>query len=132
MRLSCRKAAQVSARYERATRKCIKGMGVRPIYPSTLSRDDLDINVFTLQGLFVMLKFTSLVALAMSVSLAQAGKRGLAWPWCAHSFVQLAWSFSMLTLSLDNSPLDPGVLNNGDGQVVAMYESSLVYFPTRS
>ncbi|KAK7060758.1 hypothetical protein VNI00_000490 [Paramarasmius palmivorus] len=44
-----------------------------------------------------------LLASALFVSSALAGKRGLAWPWF-------------------NSPLDPGVLNNGQGQVVAIYD----------
>ncbi|KZV74929.1 glycoside hydrolase family 128 protein [Peniophora sp. CONT] len=58
-----------------------------------------------------MLKLASFVALAMSVSLAQAGKRGLAWPWF-------------------NAPLDPGVLNNGDGEVVAIYDWETYAPPT--
>lgn len=29
---------------------------------------------------------------------------------------------SHLNLLTDNSPLDPGVLNNGDGEVVAIYD----------
>ncbi|KIY74121.1 glycoside hydrolase family 128 protein, partial [Cylindrobasidium torrendii FP15055 ss-10] len=44
--------------------------------------------------------FTIAIALASS---ALAGKRGLAWPWY-------------------NKSLDPGVLNNGQGQVVAIYD----------
>ncbi|KZV62279.1 glycoside hydrolase family 128 protein [Peniophora sp. CONT] len=58
-----------------------------------------------------MFKLASFVALAMSVSLAQAGKRGLAWPWY-------------------NKSLDPGVLNNGDGQVVAIYDWETYAPPT--
>jgi len=50
-----------------------------------------------------MFKIASFVALALSIKLAQAGKRGLAWPYY-------------------NSPLDPGVFNNGDGEVVAIYD----------
>ncbi|KAJ3991906.1 endo-beta-1,3-glucanase [Lentinula boryana] len=42
---------------------------------------------------------------------AYAGKRGLAWPWY-------------------NSPLDPGVLNNGDGEVVAIYDWETYAPPT--
>lgn len=48
--------------------------------------------------------FKSLLAVvSLSVSAVSAGKRGLAWPWY-------------------NSPLDPGVFNNGDGEVVAIYD----------
>ncbi|KAJ3712477.1 endo-beta-1,3-glucanase [Lentinula raphanica] len=36
-----------------------------------------------------------------------AGKRGLAWPWCLYQSC---------------SRFDPGVLNNGDGEVVAIYD----------
>ncbi|KAH8928660.1 glycoside hydrolase family 128 protein [Atractiella rhizophila] len=39
----------------------------------------------------------------LAASAVQAGKRGVAWPWY-------------------NQPLDPGVLNNGQGQVVAIYD----------
>ncbi|KZP04912.1 glycoside hydrolase family 128 protein [Athelia psychrophila] len=46
---------------------------------------------------------SALVSLALFTVAAQAGKRGLAWPWY-------------------NSPLNPGVLNNGDGEVVAIYD----------
>ncbi|EIM83809.1 uncharacterized protein STEHIDRAFT_82680 [Stereum hirsutum FP-91666 SS1] len=44
-----------------------------------------------------------LAFVALFAASAQAGKRGLAWPWY-------------------NNPLDPGVLNNGDGEVVAIYD----------
>ncbi|KZP12120.1 glycoside hydrolase family 128 protein [Athelia psychrophila] len=46
---------------------------------------------------------SAFVSLALFTVAAQAGKRGLAWPWY-------------------NSPLDPGVFNNGDGEVVAIYD----------
>ncbi|PIL28894.1 hypothetical protein GSI_08940 [Ganoderma sinense ZZ0214-1] len=46
---------------------------------------------------------SAFAALALFTAAAQAGKRGLTWPWF-------------------NSPLDPGVFNNGDGQVVAIYD----------
>ena len=48
-----------------------------------------------------MFKLTPYVVISIFAALAQAGKRGLAWPYY-------------------NSPLDPGVFNNGDGSVVAM------------
>jgi hypothetical protein len=41
--------------------------------------------------------------LALFVASAQAGKRGLVWPWY-------------------NGGLNPGILNNGQGQVVAIYD----------
>jgi len=50
-----------------------------------------------------MLSQLTLSLLALFVISAQAGKRGLAWPWY-------------------NKSLDPGVFNNGDGQVVAIYD----------
>ncbi|KAK7442068.1 hypothetical protein VKT23_016344 [Stygiomarasmius scandens] len=51
-----------------------------------------------------MLSIRSLsLALALFTTAASAGKRGLAWPFY-------------------NAPLDPGVLNNGQGQVVAIYD----------
>ena len=46
---------------------------------------------------------SALISLALFTVAAQAGKRGLAWPWY-------------------NSPLNPGVFNNGDGEVVAIYD----------
>ncbi|KAF7973692.1 hypothetical protein HWV62_14694 [Athelia sp. TMB] len=46
---------------------------------------------------------SAFVSLVLFTVAAQAGKRGLAWPWY-------------------NSPLDPGVLNNGQGEVVAIYD----------
>ncbi|KAI0036311.1 glycosyl hydrolase catalytic core-domain-containing protein [Vararia minispora EC-137] len=50
-----------------------------------------------------MLTKSSLLASVLFATSALAGKRGLAWPWY-------------------NSPLDPGVLNNGFGEVVAIYD----------
>ncbi|KAF9055530.1 hypothetical protein BDZ89DRAFT_23400 [Hymenopellis radicata] len=49
------------------------------------------------------MKSTLALTLTFFVTAASAGKRGLAWPWY-------------------NAPLDPGVLNNGQGQVVAIYD----------
>jgi len=46
---------------------------------------------------------TALVVLALFSATAQAGKRGLAWPWY-------------------NASLDPGKLNNGEGVTVAIYD----------
>ncbi|KAH8928623.1 glycoside hydrolase family 128 protein [Atractiella rhizophila] len=46
---------------------------------------------------------TSLLLTAVLAASVQAGKRGLAWPWY-------------------NGSLDPGKLNNGQGQVVAIYD----------
>ncbi|KAJ3866142.1 endo-beta-1,3-glucanase [Lentinula novae-zelandiae] len=51
-----------------------------------------------------------LFALCLTSSV-HAGKRGLAWPWCLY--------FS-----------DPGVLNNGDGEVVAIYDWETYAPPT--
>ncbi|KIK55677.1 glycoside hydrolase family 128 protein [Collybiopsis luxurians FD-317 M1] len=51
----------------------------------------------------------SVVALfALLIGSAQAGKRGLAWPWC----------------------INPGVLNGGNGQVVAIYDWETYAPPT--
>ncbi|KAI5889725.1 uncharacterized protein SCHCODRAFT_01158444 [Schizophyllum commune H4-8] len=47
--------------------------------------------------------FQALAFVALCASAVSAGKRGLAWPWY-------------------NGQLDPGVLNNGQGQVVAIYD----------
>ncbi|KAM5545388.1 hypothetical protein V8D89_001001 [Ganoderma adspersum] len=50
-----------------------------------------------------MRSFSSVFAtLALFTAAAQAGKRGLTWTWCKLN--------------------DPGVFNNGDGQVVAIYD----------
>ncbi|EIW85402.1 hypothetical protein CONPUDRAFT_98422 [Coniophora puteana RWD-64-598 SS2] len=46
---------------------------------------------------------SAFAALALFTAAAQAGKRGLAWPYY-------------------NGALDPGVFNNGDGEVVAIYD----------
>lgn len=46
---------------------------------------------------------SSLAALALFFATAEAGKRGLAWPWY-------------------NGSLDPGKLNNGEGVTVAIYD----------
>jgi hypothetical protein len=46
---------------------------------------------------------SAFVLLSIFAAAAQAGKRGLSWPWY-------------------NGSLDPGVLNNGDGEVVAIYD----------
>ncbi|KAF5372533.1 hypothetical protein D9758_005147 [Tetrapyrgos nigripes] len=51
------------------------------------------------------------IALALFTTAASAGKRGLAWPFY-------------------NQPLDPGVLNNGQGQVVAIYDWETFLPPT--
>ncbi|KAM5546290.1 hypothetical protein V8D89_000416 [Ganoderma adspersum] len=54
-----------------------------------------------------MRSFSSVLAtLALLTAAAQAGKRGLTW----------TWSIVLTTYS------DPGVFNNGDGQVVAVYD----------
>ena len=45
----------------------------------------------------------SIVIIALFASTAQAGKRGLAWPWY-------------------NGSLDPGKLNDGRGVTVAIYD----------
>ncbi|KAF8554269.1 hypothetical protein OG21DRAFT_1509094 [Imleria badia] len=50
-----------------------------------------------------MMLSSAFVFLSVFAAAAQAGKRGLCWPWY-------------------NSPLDPGVFNNGDGEVVAIYD----------
>lgn len=50
-----------------------------------------------------MIAIHALAALALFVSTASAGKRGLAWPWY-------------------NGSLDPGKLNNGQGVTVAIYD----------
>ncbi|KAF8554986.1 hypothetical protein OG21DRAFT_1508275 [Imleria badia] len=50
-----------------------------------------------------MMLFSALVFLSVFAATAQAGKRGLAWPWF-------------------NAQLNPGVFNNGDGEVVAIYD----------
>lgn len=47
--------------------------------------------------------FVSIVTALLYATSVQAGKRGLAWPWY-------------------NGGLDPGVFNNGQGQVVAIYD----------
>ncbi|TRM56147.1 hypothetical protein BD626DRAFT_538740 [Schizophyllum amplum] len=47
--------------------------------------------------------YASLALIALSATAVQAGKRGLAWPYY-------------------NGALDPGVFNNGDGSVVAIYD----------
>ncbi|KAI0036312.1 endo-beta-1,3-glucanase [Vararia minispora EC-137] len=59
-----------------------------------------------------MLARYSLLSSSFFVTQALAGKRGLAWPYY-------------------NSPLDPNVLNTGDGQVVAIYDWE-TYFPPTS
>ncbi|KAH0839499.1 hypothetical protein J3R83DRAFT_333 [Lanmaoa asiatica] len=46
---------------------------------------------------------SALLFLSIFAAAAQAGKRGLCWPWY-------------------NKSLNPGVFNNGDGQVVAIYD----------
>ncbi|THU85829.1 hypothetical protein K435DRAFT_868898 [Dendrothele bispora CBS 962.96] len=72
----------------------------------------------------------SIRALALSLALfttaASAGKRGLAWPFCtlssSPSSVSTPHEPDFSSTSTDNAPLDPGVLNNGQGQVVAIYD----------
>ncbi|KAF5376381.1 hypothetical protein D9757_008677 [Collybiopsis confluens] len=58
-----------------------------------------------------MFSRSALTLFVLFVGSAQAGKRGLAWPWY-------------------NKSLDPGVLNNGDGQVVAIYDWETYAPPT--
>lgn len=50
-----------------------------------------------------MIAANALAVLALFVATAQAGKRGLAWPWF-------------------NGSLDPSKFNNGAGAVVAIYD----------
>ena len=65
--------------------------------------------------------FQALAFVALCASAVSAGKRGLAWPWCMWTFLFYAHIRADATLfHIDNGQLDPGVLNNGQGQVVAM------------
>ncbi|KAE9406875.1 hypothetical protein BT96DRAFT_191271 [Gymnopus androsaceus JB14] len=61
----------------------------------------------------------SLFSLFSSVS-AQAGKRGLAWPYYNSHSVRPKASYYHIELTFVLS--DPGVFNNGDGEVVAIYD----------
>ena len=80
---------------------------------------------------------SAFAALALFTAAAQAGKRGLTWPWCKlpHVTALMEGCTDHLVCSqqppvnIHTSPLpkpiltphsDPGVFNNGDGQVVAM------------
>lgn len=75
------------------------------------------------------------LTLALFVTAASAGKRGLAWPWCMSPSQSLTLTYAnfhsqtMVDCKLEscthstrshNCFRDPGVLNNGQGQVVAM------------
>jgi len=55
---------------------------------------------------------TTILFSSLFIAAAQAGKRGLVWPYY-------------------NSPLNPGVFNNGDGEVVAIYDYE-TYAPSSS
>lgn len=88
----------------------------------TPSKDPVP-ETLTRSPILTMLKLASFVALAMSISLAQAGKRGLAWPWCTSCSTLIQQVADQRTV---NGSLDPGVLNNGDGEVVAMYVMSTI------
>ena len=87
---------------------------------------------------------SAFAALALFTAAAQAGKRGLTWPWCklpyATPLAEGCTDHLVLSqqppVSIHSSSLlkplltlysDPGVFNNGDGQVVAMCVEHLAF-----
>ena len=87
---------------------------------------------------------SAFAALVLFTASAQAGKRGLTWPWCKRPYAtpfaegcadHLVCS-QQPSVNIHSSSLlkpiltpysDPGVFNNGDGQVVAMCVEHLAF-----